>query len=163
MSWRDTTQEIVELGPRGTLFRVGWELRGRTGLTGFSSRLRTTSEPTAAVGPWTYRLQLEDPIVAGRFLRDRIAAQNLERLRACADAAVVGRVLCFGRWTADFGNPIDWHRSPVTGGRFESSAPSFAALADERAGDVKYCWEAARFPHAYHMARAATFFPDQAA
>jgi len=33
VSVRDAMQELAELGPRGTLFRVGWELRGRTGLT----------------------------------------------------------------------------------------------------------------------------------
>src|SRR5262249_14898383 len=35
-------------------------------------------------------------------------------------------------------------------------------LADERPGDVKYIWEVARFPHAYHMTRAAMFFPGRA-
>src|SRR5262245_18449479 len=159
MRLRDAVQEVAELGARGTLFRVGWELRGRAGLA--SSRPRAV---TGQAGPeqWTYRLQLEDPIALGRALRPRISSEALARLRAAADDAVRGRILCFGRWKADFGDPIDWHRSPTTGGRWDSGARWFNALANERAGDVKCCWEAARFPHAYHMARAATFFPESA-
>jgi len=158
---RDAAQELIELGPRGTLFRVSWELRGRAALSLPSPR-RPVPQSPAIADPWTYRLQLEDPIALGRALRDRIPPANLAALVADADAATAGRILCFGKWSADFGDPIDWHRSPVTGGRWDASAPWFAALADDRGGDVKYCWEVARFPHAYHMARAATFYPDRA-
>jgi Heparinase II/III-like protein/Heparinase II/III N-terminus len=159
MRLRDAVQEVAELGARGTLFRVGWELRGRAGLGSRGKR-----EPAGHSRPeqWTYRLQLEDPIALGRALRPRVSSGALARLRTAADDAVQGRILCFGRWTADFGDPIDWHRSPTNGGRWDSTARWFNALANERAGDVKCCWEAARFPHAYHMARAATFFPESA-
>jgi heparinase II/III-like protein len=160
MSWRDSAQELIELGPRGTLFRVGWELRGRVGFTG-RPVLRTPKASAYASGQWTYRLQLEDPIALARVIRRRVAPARLDSLRACADAALRGEVLCFGRWAADFGDPVDWHRSPVSGGRWDHATPWFSALADERAGDVKYCWEIARFPHAYHIARAATFFPER--
>ena len=159
MRVRDAVQEVVELGTRGTLFRVGWELRGRAGLASRSPRaLARRSGPEQ----WTYRLQLEDPIALGRALRPCISNEALARLQTAADDAVRGRIVCFGKWTADFGEPIDWHRSPMSGGRWDSAARWFNALANERAGDVKCCWEAARFPHAYHMARAATFFPESA-
>src|SRR5436190_7987625 len=159
MRLRDAGQEVAELGARGTLFRVGWELRGRSGL---ASRRPTALTGHSGPEQWTYRLQLEDPIALGRALRPRISTGALAGLRTAADDAVRGRILCFGKWTAGFGDPIDWHRSPTTGGRWDSTARWFNALANERAGDVKLCWEAARFPHAYHMARAATFFPESA-
>ena len=161
MNLRDAAQELIELGPRGTAFRIGWELKGRAGLT-------KTAPATATVPgglrrrDWTYRLQMEDPLALGRFLEGRIPVANLERLRATADDAAEGRIQCFGRWTADFGNPIDWQLNPATGGRWNSADPWFRALTDDRAGDVKHAWEAARFPHAYHLARAATFFPQRA-
>jgi len=155
---RDALQELAELGPRGTLFRVGWELRGRTGLT---TTVKRAPIPEAG-DDWTYRLQLEDPIALARAMRPRIPAADLEKLRNRADLAVTGRIRCFGRWFADFGSPIQWHRSPITGAAWDSATPWFRALADERPGDVKYCWEVGRFPHAYELARAATFFPERA-
>ena len=158
MSLRDALQELAELGPRGTLFRVGWELRGRTGLT---MTVKGAAVPDTGED-WTYRLQLEDPIALARAMCPRIPAYELERLRRRADLASTGRIRCFGRWFADFGNPIQWHRSPITGESWDGSTPWFRALADERPGDVKYCWEVARFPHAYELARAAAFFPDRA-
>jgi heparinase II/III-like protein len=161
MRLRDAAQELVELGPRGTIFRVGWELKGR-----LPAALRLTRRPPRFPEPlpnaWTYRLQLEDPIALGRSLAPRIEAAALDELQRCADEAIGGRIVGFGRWTADFGRPIDWHRNPVSGACWDPTKPWFSALADESAGDVKYCWEAARFPHAYHMARAATFFPARA-
>ncbi len=157
MNLRDTAQELIELGPRGTLFRIGWEAKARTGLT---PTVRTGSPAAAAVADWTHRLQLEDPPTLARGIRPRIPEASLRALRQYADDATRGRILAFGRWMADFGDPIDWHRSPVTGLRWDPQAPWTRALADETAGDVKYAWEVARFPHAYHLARAATFFPD---
>jgi len=158
VSLRDAMQELAELGPRGTLFRVGWELRGRTGLT---MTVKGAAPPETGE-EWTHRLHLEDPIALARAMRPRIPAYDLERLRTRADLASTGRIRCFGRWFADFGNPIQWHRSPLTGGAWDALTPWFRALADERPGDVKFCWEVARFPHAYELARAATFFPDRA-
>lgn len=158
MNLRDAAQELFELGPRGTLFRVGWELQGRAGLR--MPTPRASTERIDATVEWTHRLQLEDPVALARALRDRIAPAALEQLRRRADEACRGRILCFGRWTADFGDPIDWHQSPVTRVRWDAGSPWFRALADETAGDVKYAWEIARFPHAYHVARAAAFFPE---
>jgi heparinase II/III-like protein len=161
MNLRDAAQELIELGPRGTVFRIGWELKGRAGLTKTVSTAATVSASLPS-GDWTYRLQMEDPVALGRFLERRIPLANLERLRTTADEAAKGRILCFGRWTADFGHPIDWHRNPLKHEGWNPADPWFRARTNDRAGDVKYAWEAARFPHAYHLARAATFFPERA-
>ncbi|TAJ98624.1 MAG: alginate lyase family protein [Chloroflexota bacterium] len=159
MHLRDAAQELIELGPRGTLFRIGWEMKARTGLTKVAPGGSAEETDTAN---WGSRLQLEDPVALARVMAERIPAVNLHELRARADQATAGRILCFGRWSADLGESIDWHRSPVTGERWLPDAPWFRALADDRAGDVKYAWEPARFPQAYHLARAAAFFPERA-
>jgi hypothetical protein len=158
MNLRDAAQELIELGPRGTLFRAGWELKGRTGLTAVTPK---PPDRLRATGGWTRRLQLEDPVTLARALRDRIGETALADLALTATEAARGRIRCFGRWTADCGDPIDWHRSPVTKGRWDAGMPWFRSLADETPGDVKYAWEAARFPHAYTLTRAASFFPNR--
>ncbi len=93
---------------------------------------------------------------------DRIGDTALEALRGKARRARHGEIECFGRWTADFGDPIEWHRNPTNGRHWPSTAPSFRAMTADHVGDVKLSWEVARFPHAYHMARTAAFFPDDA-
>jgi asparagine synthase (glutamine-hydrolysing) len=160
MNLRDAAQELLELGPRGAAFRIGWELRGRTGMRAGGREAWPVAD--SVTDEWTHRLQLEDPISLARVIRPRLSPASLARLRANADNAVVGQILCFGRWRADFGNPIDWHRSPVTGDTWNPTAHWSRALNDRGISDVKVCWEAGRFPHAYVIARAATLFPEQA-
>jgi asparagine synthase (glutamine-hydrolysing) len=77
--------------------------------------------------------------------------------------ALSGRILCFGRRPTAFGEPIDWHQNPETGDRWNPHVYWSLALGDEgQGGDVKLTWEAGRFPHAYHIARTAAFFPELA-
>ena len=112
---------------------------------------------------WTAHLPFADPISVADSVRDRIAPAALEKLLRTAERASRGEIECFGRWTANFGDPIDWHRNPLNGARWEATAPWRRALAaQEHVGDVKLSWEVARFPHAYHMARSAAFFPEAA-
>ena len=77
---------------------------------------------------------------------------------------MAGKILCFGHWEADYGDPIDWTLNPMTNRRWDASLRATEALAGGRGvGDVKLTWEAARFPQAYHLARAAVFEPAAAA
>jgi Heparinase II/III-like protein/Heparinase II/III N-terminus len=71
-----------------------------------------------------------------------------------------GQIICFGRWSADFGDPIDWRLNPTNGHRWPDDHWSRIPLTGGSGGDVKYTWEVARFPHAYKMARAAAMLPD---
>jgi heparinase II/III-like protein len=160
MNLRDVAQELVELGPRGTAFRIGWELKGRMGLGAWATSARDVG--LAEPAHWTHSLQLEDPVTLARALRDRVAPGHLAQLRHTADNALRGRIVCFGRTPADYGDPIDWHRSPATGITWNPALRWFSALNADTGGDVKDCWEVARFPHAYQIARAAAFFPERA-
>lgn len=74
---------------------------------------------------------------------------------AVADKAVNGIITGFSSIELDYGNPIDWHYSPIS--REKSSRekkwytlPDF----DDRLGDVKVVWEASRFTHFLSFARA---------
>ena len=161
MSLRDAAQEVRELGLSRTLYRVGWELRLRTGLA------RLGEAPPGDALPAPRGLDAfpfaPAPEVA-RALEDRVDLSAQQRLRAIAEDALRGRILCFGRWVGDYGDPIDWYRNPLSGARWPREAHWSEALkATGACGDIKLAWEAARFPQAFHLARAAAFFPDEGA
>jgi asparagine synthase (glutamine-hydrolysing) len=161
---RNLGQELFELGPKGTAFRVAWEISRHRGFRRSNhSAHDDDGDQRASRDLWMAHLPFPDPIAVADAVRDRINPDALYRLLATSDRALPGEIECFGRWPARFGEPIDWHRNPLTGGQWPASTPArFALAGHERAGDVKLCWEVARFPHAYHMARCAAFFPDTA-
>jgi asparagine synthase (glutamine-hydrolysing) len=161
---RDRGQELYELGPKGSAVRVMWEL-SRIGR--FTGRTDLPPDAAAARKPssnfWVAHLPFSDPISVAEAVRDRIPPDDLHRLLMTADRALPGDIECFGRWHASFGEPIEWHRNPLNGEMWPADIPSRRALwGNVRAGDVKLCWEVARFPHAYHMARCAAFLPETA-
>lgn len=155
---RNAAQEVWELGLSRTLFRMRWELRNRLPFGSTADDRSPIVVPSGTA--WLERLPLSSPEAVARVMAPLMPAAALDRLRDCAEGAIRGDILCFSRWTASFGNPIDWHRNPLTGLSWDRHARWPAALADRRPGDVKFCWEAARFPQAYHLSRAAAFFPE---
>ncbi|MCC6557996.1 MAG: alginate lyase family protein [Polyangiaceae bacterium] len=158
---RDAAQELRELGLRGVAFRTRWELSTRTGLV---ELLERAPPPVPHIEISTRPLPFGDGRDVAAALDGRIPAPALERLRRVADEATRGRILCFSRWIGDYGDPVDWHRNPVNGRRWEPRAHWSQALAGAgRIGDVKLTWEIGRFPHAYHMARAAALTPGEPA
>lgn len=157
---RDLLQEVHELGPRGTAFRVLWEVKKRTGVLG-----RDDAPPPPRARPlgdeWERFLTFPDPASVASALAGRIPQAALDALQARAAAAAQGRIRCFGRWEADYGRPVDWHLNPTNGRRWDVQRPWAKVLEDEpRVGDVKLTWEVARFPQAFEMARAAAFAPE---
>jgi hypothetical protein len=166
MRLRDLSQEVVELGPRGALFRASWELRTRVrAAAGRSPRSWVHDEEATndrSTEPWTARLPLADPLSVAEALRGSIAPDALRRLQTVADGALAGRILCFDRWYGDYGHPIDWNLNPVSGEGWPSGVVASRAMrAHGRVGDVKLTWEIGRFPHAYYLARAAAFVPER--
>src|SRR5262249_3119976 len=146
-----------------SLFRAGWELRDRLGPRRVERDQQATALAPTSRGDWIKRLPFADPLAVADAMRDAVTADGVQRLTAIARDALRGRLLCFGRWTADFGDPIDWHLNPRTGRRWPADGTwSPANAASAHAGDVKVTWEAARFQHAYYIARAAAFAPRDA-
>lgn len=153
-------REVRELGLRGTAFRLQWELRNRVAPWQPASGPGAVSAEAAAGSGWATRLPWPEPSRIAAALRDSIAPQDLRALAERAARASAGVIRCFGRWEADFGSPVDWYTDPRSGYRRDPGLPWPRALAQgEGVSDVKMVWEAARFPHAYEMARAAAFFP----
>jgi hypothetical protein len=164
VSGRDQLQELRELGISGTIFRASWELRARAGILGQPGPAPPRLSPgSPEARDWSRRLPFADPRAVAAAMRERLPEGAVRELLEEAQAASRGRIRCFGSKTADFGDPIDWHRNPGNGERWPSDVPWPSALRDEpRVGEVKLTWEAARFPHAYVMARAAAFSPAAA-
>lgn len=163
MKARDLVQELRELGLSGSVYRVGRELSLRTGY----EALRTPAiapPPPATRGhaaTWLPALPFARPEAVRLAMAGRIDDAALGSLRRLADRAAEGKILCFGSTEADYGDPIDWHRNPFNGARWPRDVHWSKVLgAAPEAGDVKLTWEAARFPQAYHLARAAALAGD---
>ncbi len=158
---REIWQEGRELGVRKTVARSVWELKTRSGIARLANTNSDTNTNTNLEATF-HRIFSEPSAVAGA-VRHLISPPNLSALAFQASEATRGRILCFGKWVADFGNPIDWHRNPLNQNRWRADAHWSHVLAGEkRVGDVKLNWEAARFPQAYSMARCAALFPETA-
>lgn len=156
---RDQVQELRELGVGGLAFRLKWELLLRTGLAAKLDRrpppLAPSKQPSCE--QLIRRLPFSSKAVA-TAVGDRVSPESLMQLFGIADDATRGRILAFGRWHADHGTPPDWSLNPLSGERWDPAVHWSRALRDEaRVGDVKLTWEIGRFPHAYHLARAAAF------
>ncbi len=171
MNLRHYVRELRELGAERAIYRIGRELSLMLG----ADRLRGRADARNARGESDFpgdtalvRLRRLSPFAAPDDVRvamdGRLSNHDRARLRALATDARRGRILAFGSWTADFGDPIDWYRNPRNGRHWDSQSHSSSALAAEAAvGDVKLSWEVARFPQAFHFARAAAFGDDAAA
>jgi asparagine synthase (glutamine-hydrolysing) len=155
-------QEFREMGFKGTFARGLWEIKTRSGLVRVPTTLPTPPPEFDFPGATGTRLPFTDPAAVAAAMQSRLSETQLNELRAQASAATRGRIVCYGKWTADYGNPIDWHRDPTNGHRWTADAHWSRVLSGGRGVDVKFTWEAARFPQAYSMARAATFCPESA-
>lgn len=156
---RNHVQELRELGPAGTAFRLAWEIQTRSGLLALLDRTPAqTEKPHPA---YLDRLPFATPQAVRACLSQLIPQQATDRLAQVARDAGQGRILAFGRRNADYGSPPDWRKSPATGHLWSSEHWTKALRSGSPGEDIKLVWELGRFPHAYHLARAATFEPTQ--
>jgi Heparinase II/III-like protein/Heparinase II/III N-terminus len=154
-------QEVKELGARRVVGRLAWEGRMRSRVDEFADFVRQGSnEPIDVSIGQTLRAAIADPTEVSQAVSPRLFDGAIEKLSATALDAVEGRVCCFGRWTADFGHEISWHKSPHDGTRWDASIHGTRILRNLQSTDVKLVWEVGRFPQAYAMARAAAFRPE---
>ncbi|MFO0653001.1 MAG: heparinase II/III family protein, partial [Polyangiales bacterium] len=162
MGLRETAQELRELGLDGTLFRVKHELRMRSGAAQrFERPIPPRPRPTGS--PWLAKLPFGDaPAVVAR-VSPSLTSGDREALSTIASRACEGRIRGFGGDELDFGDPVDWYLHPVSRKRWNPSLHwSRALVGAATIGDPKLTWEAARFPQAFHIARAAAFEPARA-
>ena len=159
MSLRDLVQELADIGPSEFLFRAAWELKMRSGLMG---RLAEEAPAGPVDSRWHERLPFESPDAAGAWLKSHLADDAKEELKRRAFASLQGNITAFGHLRLQYGNPVDWHRHPITGRRWPADVHWSQAFRSRGEGDIKFIWEIARFPHAYWLARAAAADPGLA-
>lgn len=97
---------------------------------------------------------LEIPTIR-EYLKDSLSATEREKIIRIADQAILGRIYCFSHWYADYGMPINWQYNPVTKkqGQINQHWTRVNDL-DHTFGDIKYVWEASRFPQVYYFVKA---------
>jgi hypothetical protein len=85
-----------------------------------------------------------------------------EHVIAIADDALDGKILFFSRWQADLGSPPNWLLNPVNGVEHTTNL-HWTRIPDlaEDIGDIKYVWEASRFPEAFYFVRAYALTGDE--
>ncbi len=157
MGLRETAQELRELGLGGTLFRVKHELRMRSGAAQrFEGPIPPMPRPEGT--PWLSKLPFGDAPAVASAVSPSLSSGDREALSKIASSACDGRIRGFGGDELDFGNPVDWYLHPLSRARWSPSLHWSRSLAGAATiGDPKLTWEAARFPQAFHLARAAAF------
>jgi hypothetical protein len=91
-----------------------------------------------------------------------LSASQQDEIISIADNALEGRIRAFSSIDFDFGNPINWHYSPVTKAEIPRNLkwyqiPDF----DSERGDIKIVWEASRFTHFFYFLRAYMITKNQ--
>ena len=124
--------------------------------------------------PSIERVFEESPFYPGRTdlflldiheIRSFLQGLNIEdknELLDRADRACNGIIRGFSSIDLDYGNPIDWQLSPLTGKRCSEKdkwyrIPDF----DMERGDIKAIWEASRFSHFITLVRAYLLSGDK--
>lgn len=150
---------ISEYGP-------GW-LANRTLYSGKLKLMRTapqTEKWFEKKTTYPRRIDLFDIDMATlkSFLRERLDDEDKKRLIEIADKAADGIITGFSSIELNYGNPIDWQLSPLTGKRCDETQkwyriPDF----DKERGDIKIIWEASRFSHFITLSRAYLLTDNQ--
>ncbi len=109
------------------------------------------------------RIDIFNITVAGiKDFLGRLPREKQIELLFLADKAVKGVIVGFSSIDLNYGNPINWHYSPlkkVEINRFLKwyRIPDF----DAERGDIKVVWEASRFTHLYYFTRAFLISGDK--
>lgn len=96
------------------------------------------------------------------YLVQNLNEKEKDDLIKIADEAINGNILCFSKWEASYGNPIKWNINPVT--NYEWTKDKHWVDIEElskESGDVKFVWEASRFPQFYYYIRAYILTKDE--
>lgn len=174
MNILDIYKIIKNKGISWTIFRTKYEIGRRTGViknrfpvNEISNREllnRTTGKRINTIGKMANEIRTnknrffinsESIDICHDFLESTLNKAEKDALINIADRAIDGKIFCFSRWEADYGKPINWHLNPVTGYEWPKDKHwvDLEELSKE-SGDVKYVWEASRFPQFYYFVRA---------
>ncbi|XCP86571.1 heparinase II/III family protein [Roseburia hominis] len=113
--------------------------------------------------PYPRRLDLfEIDIQAIQKYIQGLNEEDKRKLVEAADKACEGIITGFSSIELNYGNPIDWQLSPLTGKQCDEKKkwykiPDF----DKERGDIKVIWEASRFSYFITLARAYLLTEDE--
>jgi len=177
----DILKIIKNMGLAWTVFRVSYELKRKTGILkrkfpvkDFSDedfldrisekRLKSKESLSNSIRENRHKFlfNTQDLHLFKEYLDTILTKEDKDRIVQIADNAIEGRIYCFSHWTADYGNPINWHINPVSG--YEWPKDKHWVDIEELSrvsGDVKYVWEASRFPQIFYFVRAYTITRDE--
>ena len=155
-----TLFELKDLGLTGSIYRAAYELGLYSGIYQkyegtFQSKNRQW-QPPISFNEWKTNKKIFffdgiNPNLS-TFLKN-LPEEEKSQIIKIADKSLQGEILCFSRWFAKYGLPINWHLNPVKNLQWPmdlhwSKAMRFAG------GDIKLVWEANRFPQVYYLVRA---------
>jgi asparagine synthase (glutamine-hydrolysing) len=88
--------------------------------------------------------------------------EEKRQLIKCADQVCHGKILCFSRWLADYGYPIDWHQNPVKRISWPTNLHWSKVVSSYKKthGDIKLTWEINRFSYVFVLVRAYALTGD---
>lgn len=97
-----------------------------------------------------------------KIFLDSLPEDKKNELIKIADNSINGRIKGFSSVDLDYGNPTDWHYSPLTGIKINNKhkwyeIPDF----DSERGDIKIIWEVSRFTHFLFLTRAFLLTDDK--
>ena len=142
---------IRQMPARYVLFRIGYELRKRTGILKASFPTNDNIHELISLNNWRLSnktfFEWESTKLAALSSNDMVALQNrVEKIKNAkfpffSDQEVYVKI-------------DDWHTNPLTGYTYNKEA-HWTTLSDfdKNAGDIKYIWERARFCWLYYIIR----------
>lgn len=140
-------------------YGAGW-LANRT-LYSVKLKMMGTVHPTEKwfekKTPYPYRLDLFqiDVDVLRTFLQEKLQDEDKQKLIITAEKAIEGVITGFSSIELNYGKPIDWQLSPLSGKRCDEKKKWFEIPDfDKERGDIKVIWEASRFSHFITFSRA---------
>lgn len=181
MKITDVVKIINKMGLSWTIFRTNYELKRKTGvlkkkfpIKGFSdddfidriseNNLKSKEDLCNYIKRNRNRFLFNSHDLSSfkQYLDSSLSKEDKDKIIQIADNSIEGRIYCFSHWTADYGCPIDWHRNPIT--KYKWPKDKHWVDIEELSkvsGDVKYVWEASRFPQIYYFVRAYTITQNE--
>ncbi|TSA14239.1 hypothetical protein D4R75_16125 [bacterium] len=160
-------EELRDLGFHGSLYRLWYELRNRSGLTQVLAPGTTTSE-TDKMEIWGDQKVTLDFFSRNRKpfflssikelqsgLSDLLSEEQKLSVVRRANLAIEGTIRCYSKWEGAYGNPVEWHLNPVSRVVWPKDVHYSKALhLKQECGEVKHVWEINRLPHFFDFLRA---------
>lgn len=153
--------ELKDLGPVGSIYRIGYETGWRSGLYEFleirKSIKHLKTEIDLTFSKWkkfkrSFFVDGVNPQIKS-FLKN-LPLKEQYKIVEVADQSLKGNIFCFSKWFADYGEPINWHLNPVKNIEWPNNIHWSKVFNYENGGDIKLVWEVNRFPQIYYLVRA---------